>query len=183
MTRARLAACVPYLIWLVAAAVLWSLTTQISYDARPGQIGPSFWPRVAIGLMAISSIIEIGRLMLSSVPGKEIEGIGEALEGAEDAAEEDPRQPHLMLTGVVLTLAFGAVVSTIGFVLATFLFLVAFMYAGRYRNHAMIWSTALLGTLLFALVFLKVVYVSLPRGTAPFDGITQFVLRLLGGFT
>lgn len=182
MTPSRLVACLPYLIWLVVAAVLWVLTTQISYDARPGQIGPNFWPRVAIGLMAFSALIEIGRQLFSPMPGKEIAGIGEALEGSHDDGDDAPRQPHLLWIGIGLTLAFAVLVSTLGFVLSTFLYLAAFMYAGRYRNHAMIWSTSILGTLLFALVFLKVVYVSLPRGTAPFDSVTQFVLKLLGGF-
>ena len=182
MASSRLIACIPYLIWLVVAAVLWALTTQISFDARPGQIGPNFWPRVAIGFMALASLVEIGRQLFSAAPGKEIAGIGEALEGSDGAEDEAPRQPQLLLIGVVLTLAFAVLVSTLGFVLSTFLYLVAFMYAGRYRNHAMIWTTAALGTLLFAFVFLKVVYVSLPRGTAPFDAVTQFVLKLLGGF-
>lgn len=183
MTSSRLIACIPYLIWLVVAAVLWVLTAQISYDARPGQIGPTFWPRVAIGLMAFSAIFEIGRQLFSSAPGREIAGIGEALEGSEDDDDDAPRQPHLLLIGVGLTLAFAILVSTLGFVLSTFLYLVAFMYAGRYRNHVLIWTSSLIGTLLFALIFLKLVYVSLPRGTAPFDSVTQFVLNLLGGFS
>ncbi len=182
MSASRLVACIPYLVWLVVAAVLWFLTTQISFDARPGQIAPSFWPRVAIGLMGLSALIEIGRQLFSAAPGKEIAGIGEALEGGEDDEDDAPRQSHLLLIGVALTVAFAVLVSTFGFVLSTFLYLVAFMYAGGYRNHVMIWSASLLGTLLFAFVFLKVVYVSLPRGTAPFDSVTQFVLNLFGGF-
>lgn len=182
MSPSRLAACIPYVIWLVVAAVLWGLTTQISFDARPGQIGPNFWPRVAIGVMAFASIIEIGRQLFSAAPDKEIAGIGEALEGSGEDGEDAPRQPHLLLIGVALTLAFAVLVSTLGFVLSTFLYLVAFMYAGRYRNHALIWSSSLLGTLVFAFVFLKLVYVSLPRGAAPFDSVTKFVLSLLGGF-
>lgn len=182
MNSPRLIACVPYLIWLAVAAVLWILTTKIGYDARPGQIGPTFWPRAAIGLMAFSALVEIGRQLFSSAPGREIAGIGEALEGGEDE-DEAPRQPHLLLAGVVLTLAYAILVSTLGFVLSTFLYLVAFMYAGRYRNHVLIWTSSILGTLLFAFIFLKVVYVSLPRGTAPFDSVTQFVLNLLGGFS
>lgn len=182
MSSSRLAACLPYLIWLVVAAILWMLTTRISFDARPGQIGPTFWPRVAIGLMAISALVEIGRQLLSPMPGKEISGIGEALEGSHDDGDDAPRQPHLLMIGVGLTLAFALLVSTLGFVLSTFLYLVAFMYAGLYRNHVMIWTTSALGTLLFAFVFLKVVYVSLPRGTAPFDTVTQLVLSLLGAF-
>ena len=86
------------------------------------------------------------------------------------------------MAGVALTLAFAIGVSTLGFVLSTFLYLVVFMYAGRYRNHTVIWLSAILGTLLFAFVFLKVVYVSVPRGTPPFDSVTQAVLALFSWF-
>ena len=57
----------------------------------------------------------------------------------------------------------------LGFLLATFLFLAAFMYLGRYRNHVAIWAISAVVTLLTALMFLRIAYVSLPRGEPPFD--------------
>lgn len=181
MLAGRITVCIPYLICLAAAAVLWWLTGQITYSARAGQIGPEFWPRVAIGVMAAASLFEIARNLFSSAPGREVSGIGEALEkdaGAED--DEAPRVPSLLIAGIVLTLGFAVVVTTLGFVLSTFVYLVLFMYVGRYRNHTVIWLSAVLGTLIFAAIFLKLVYVSVPRGTPPFDSVTQAVLDLLG---
>ncbi len=175
----RLQAAVPYLICLAAAAVLWWLTGQITFDARPGQIGPTFWPRVAIGLMAAAAAVEAVRKLAALAPDRETKGIGEALEGGEEDDEADaPRVPALLYAGMALTLAYAVLVTTLGFVLSTFLYLAAFMYLGRLRDHAVVWTTAVVGTLVFALVFLKIVYVSLPRGTAPFDGVTELVLGL-----
>lgn len=183
MPSNRITACLPYVIWLLVAAVLWSLTAQITYDARVGQIGPAFWPRVAIGLMAAAALYELVRILFSATPEREVAGIGEALEGGEAGDDDEaPRAPALLMAGVALTLAFAIGVSTLGFVLSTFLYLVVFMYAGRYRNHTVIWLSAILGTLLFAFVFLKVVYVSVPRGTPPFDSVTQAVLALFSWF-
>ena len=40
-------------------------------------------------------------------------------------------------------------------------------------------AVCLIGMLLFAFIFLKVVYVSIPRGEPPFDQVTQFVMDLM----
>ena len=73
------------------------------------------------------------------------------------------------------------VVDTLGFLLSTFLFLAVFMYFGRYRNHVAIWSTSAVITILAALLFMRLAYVSLPRGTPPFDAFTDFIRVMVGG--
>lgn len=180
MLIGRLAACLPYVACLGVAVALWLLTGQITFDQRAGQLGPAFWPRVAIVIMAAAAAIEIIRKLVSPSPDREISGVGEVLESSAEDGDDAPRVPPLLLGAMALTLGYGLAVNTLGFVTTTFLFLVAFMYLGRYRNHAVIWLSALLGTLLFAVVFLKIVYVSLPRGTPPFDRVTQGVLDLFG---
>lgn len=179
---AKLRASAPYVIVLGFTALLWSLTNQITYSAQPGQLPPTTWPRVAIAVMAIAALLEIVRVLFTKTEEDTVAGLGEVIEGA--AVHEDPgfRLPHLLAGGVLLTLGFAVSVNTLGFLLATFIYLVAFMYLGRYRNHAVIWVGSLLGTMLFAVVFLKLVYVSLPRGTPPFDSVTQFVVNLLSLF-
>jgi hypothetical protein len=103
------------------------------------------------------------------------QGIAEVLDDGEGEAEA-PSYPRLLAAGVALVLAYGLVITTLGFILSTFLFLAAFMYLGRYRAHGVIWVASLLGTLAVSLIFLKVVYVSLPRGVAPFDRLTDLVM-------
>lgn len=187
MTSSRkLAACLPYMCALMAAVVLWWLSTAITFAAQPGQLAPTFWPRLAIGLMAISSLVEIARLLLAGNGATTIAGIGRTLDRSDDDddadAQADRRRPLLLAGGMALTLGFAGLVTTLGFLQSTFIFLVAFMYLGGYRNHVVVWLSSAIGTLVFALVFLKVVYVSLPRGTAPFDQVTQAVVDLLAKF-
>jgi hypothetical protein len=44
-----------------------------------------------------------------------------------------------------------------------------------------VWGTSIAITLLSALIFMRIAYVSLPRGTPPFDAVTDFVRVMLGG--
>jgi putative tricarboxylic transport membrane protein len=166
----------PYLIGLAAAVALFVYAGQIQYSARPGQLGPDFWPKLAIGLMAIMCVFEIVKIALGA--RVEAQGIAETLDQEDDAEEGAVRFPGLLAGGIGLVLAYGLLVPVLGFLISTFAFLVAFMYLGRYRSHGPIWLAGLLGTLVLAVVFLKVVYVSLPRGVPPFDRVTDAVVGL-----
>lgn len=184
MRASKLKSIVPYLLLLVIAAGLYTMTGNITYAARPGQIGPDFWPKVAIGLIAIVSALEIVRLLASRSPRSEIEGIVGKLDrepapGEAETDDEPPRRLPLLIAGIALTLAYAVLVPTLGFIAASFLFLLVFMYLGGIRSHVAIWLTSATGIVAFAFVFLKIVYVSLPRGEPPFDQVTQLVMDLL----
>jgi hypothetical protein len=176
MDRARLWATLPYLILLALTAWLFTVAGTIEYDQRPGQLGPDFWPKLALGLMAAASLLEIARVLLFGAKN-EPHGIADTLEEGE-AEEDSPRSLPLLLGGVVLTLAYGMLITVLGFPLATSLYLVSFMYLGGYRSHIVIWLSGLIGTALIATIFLNVVYVSLPRGVPPFDRVTDAIIGL-----
>jgi hypothetical protein len=178
MTKGTLRAALPYVVGLGVAALLFHYAQQIDYTPRPGALGPDFWPKAAIALMAIVCLIEIARVLLGFKA--EAHGVAEVLEaGAEE--EEAPKYPWLLAGGIVLVIVYAFVVDTLGFLLSTFLFLACFMYLGRYRKHLVVWGTSLAITLLAALLFIRIAYVSLPRGEPPFDAITDFVRIMMGG--
>lgn len=179
----RLKAAAPYLLGLAGAVVLFVLAGNFHYAARPGQLGPDFWPRVALVIIAVACVYELGRMMLMGSTDADVQGIAERLDREElDAtsaeADANSRLP-LLLGGMALTLAYAVLVPVLGFLLASYLFLVIFMYLGGERRHIAIWVTSTLGILAFAFVFLKLVYVSIPRGEPPFDQVTQLVMDLL----
>jgi len=157
------------------AGVLFFYAGQIEYSGREGQLGPDFWPKLAIGIMATVCLAEIVRIAL----GRR----GEALGISDVIVQDEPENPEetfpgLLAGGVALVIAYGVAVTILGFILSTFLFLVAFMYLGGYRAHVAIWIASFAGTIILAIIFLKVVYVSLPRGIAPFDRATDLVTGL-----
>lgn len=177
MAASRLAAAAPYAVLLAAAAFLFVVAGEAG-GGRPGQLGPMFWPRMAIILMALMCAIEIARIVRARGRG-EAHGIADLAEAGGEAESADaPRQPRLLAGGVALTLAYGVLIPLLGFPLTTFAYAVAFMYLGGYRSHPVIWLSAFLGSLLLSVLFLKVVYVSLPRGVPPFDQATDLIVGL-----
>jgi putative tricarboxylic transport membrane protein len=174
----------PYFVGLAVAAALYVYAGQIEYTPRPGLLGPDFWPKAAICLMAVSCLFEIARIFAGLK--SDAHGVAEVFE-EEDAVEQEgdgepvKTYPRLLIGGIVLVTVYAFVVETLGFLLSTFLFLAAFMYIGRYRRHVMVWSVSALITVLAALIFMRFAYVSLPRGAPPFDAFTDFIRVMLGG--
>jgi putative tricarboxylic transport membrane protein len=173
MTTQRVWMALPYAVLLAVAAWFTNLAAGIQYAHRPDTLGPDFWPRIVLAAMMALCAVQLARLLLGGRPADK--GLIEAMDDEEDAA---PRSNVLLGLGMVLTLAYGALVTTLGFLVATFLFLVLFMYVGRYRVHPAIWLSSAGGILLLTLLFQKVVYVSLPRGVPPFDHVTDLVLSV-----
>ncbi len=168
---------IPYVVGLVLAVGLFVHIGRVDYTHRPGQLGPDVWPKIALGLMGIVCAFEIGRRLVRGATVTR--GVADLLEQSEseDAGES---HPWLVAGGIVLVSVYAVLVPVLGFLLATFLFLAAFMYLGRYRRHVAIWSISAIATVLIGVLFLRIAYVSLPRGTPPFDRFTDFI-RLIPG--
>ena len=85
-----------------------------------------------------------------------------------------------LVLGIGVTVLYAAVVPVAGFFLTTFAYLVAFMALGRYRRMAMAIVVSLAGTLLLFYFFMKVAYISLPIGVAPFSAVSLFLMQVMG---
>lgn len=165
---------------LAAAIALYIVTGNFEYTAKPGRLGPNFWPRLLLALIMVMSLLEIAVALGRGGRGSARAEAGPAGEEQPAVDESKKRYPVLLVLGIGLTLGYVLLVSLLGFALTTFLFLVCFMYLGRYRRHAVIWVSSLVGTLLLMLIFVKLVYVSLPPGIPPFDSVTYLIYTLLG---
>jgi putative tricarboxylic transport membrane protein len=54
------------------------------------------------------------------------------------------------------------------------------MAIGRYRRMGLAIGVSLAGTLLLFFFFMKVAYVSLPIGRAPFSAVSLFLMQVMG---
>jgi O-antigen/teichoic acid export membrane protein len=168
----------PYVVGLAVAAGLFIHLGQIDYTPRPGHLGPEAWPRAAIALMAAACLFQIVRIGLSG--NAAAERAADELEATSEVSSEGPKFPLLLVGGIVLVMLYAVALPVLGFVLTTFLFLAAFIYLGRYRRHAVVWTFSATMTVLMAILFLRIAYVSLPRGIPPFDRIADLFLLIPG---
>lgn len=179
-------------VLLIVALYLYNMAMHFEFVLKPGRIGPDFWPKAILGLLILLAVLDI---VCGLVAGCKLDAKSSLLAGvapppdeeeetavsAVAAAEKEPvKYPKLLALGMILTVAYVALADTLGFVLTSYAYLVIFMYLGRYRKHAIIWLGSAVGTVALLLIFVKVVYVSLPIGMPPFDQLTFFLYRILG---
>lgn len=183
MRSVRLSRVILYVVILAACGGLYWLASRIGYTPRPGLIGPGFWPVAAISLIAAAALAEIVALALGGGAGDAVQALGEDFEqeaaAATQTSGEAQRSPLLLAGGVALVVAYAVLMPVLGFILATCVLLILFMYLGGERNHLRVWGTSTLGMLIIAVLFWKIAYISVPRGEPPFDQVTQFVMTLL----
>ena len=166
----------PYIAGLLIAVALYLYANGIEYTPRPGALGPQVWPELAILLLGASCLYEIVRRMI--VGNRDATGLMEAFERDDGKEEAEPVYPRMLIGGIVLMAVYAVLVPYLGFIFGTFLFLIAFMYVGGFRRHQTIWLTSFLVTLLCGVLFLRVAYVSLPRGIEPFAYATDIFFKI-----
>jgi putative tricarboxylic transport membrane protein len=168
---AGLQASLPYAVVFAAAAFFYFVAGRFQYAARPGELGPDVWPKAILALAMAVCTLQIAWQLVRPA------GDSPKAESGEQSA---PRVPHLLAAGIVLTLAYVAVLEYLGFFLATAAYLALFMVIGRFRRPLAVTATSLLGSLAFVFFFMKIVYVSLPLGVGAFQAVSIWILALLG---
>jgi putative tricarboxylic transport membrane protein len=178
MDRTLFRSITPYLVGLAIAIALYLYASTIEYAPRPGSLGPAAWPKLAILLLAASCLFEIVRRVI--VGNRDATGLIEAFEREEEEApEEKPTvYPRMLIGGIVLMAIYAVLLPYLGFIFGTFLFLVAFMYVGGFWRHGTVWLTSTVVTLLTGILFLRIAYVSLPRGVEPFAMATDVFFKI-----
>jgi putative tricarboxylic transport membrane protein len=177
MAAEKLKRIIPYVIILLGSLYFYYLAGQFRFSAKPGNLGPDFWPKLLLGLTMAACLYEI----IKTAFFLKIASLKEASEEQSAKAENKKKTyPALLVTGIAMTVAYAYFVTTLGFILCTFLYFALFMIVGRYRKIWAILANSVVGTLVLVVIFMKIVYVSLPLGQEPFSGVTFFVLRTLG---
>jgi putative tricarboxylic transport membrane protein len=180
---ARLRALAPYLLVLAGAAVLLWKTYHFGFAPRGDRPGPDVWPRAILVLAMLTCavrIVTVLRRPRHPDPVRIRDVMDNALAEQERAAEAMPRFPLLLGIGIALTIAYVALLGTLGFAVDTAVYLAAMMRTGRYRRWPVIISVAVIGALVFMFIFMKIVYLSLPIGRPPFAEVSLALMQLMG---
>ena len=184
--RRKAARIAPYCIVLAIAGILYHDASRIDFFAPAGRIGPDFWPKMVLILMIATCVYEIVRIGFFE-RDEQVSGILQTLSASPPTEESHPppvdggrSYPLLVTLGIAATVLYAAVVPVTGFFLTTLAYLVAFMAIGRYRRMGLAVGVSLVGTLLMFFFFMKVAYVSLPIGRAPFSAVSLFLMQVMG---
>jgi putative tricarboxylic transport membrane protein len=159
---------------LVAAVILLVHAQGLDGAAREGQLGPGFWPRLVLGGLGLACLAHL-------VTARRRGGEPLAPAPAPDA-EPGPIDWRRLAAGILLVVAYVIGATWLGFAIATAAFIAAFMRLGGARSAAGIAATALLGTAALLYVFVRVVYLPLPKGSGPLEDVTVALYRALGIF-
>ena len=175
----------PYVIVLAIVSYLYFLAAKMDFVAPGGRIGPDFWPKVILAMAMVACAYEIVKNLFFGKAHRELEGVlASVLKDAPMelpiAAAEEKTYPHLLWIGIAITVAYAVLIDKLGFFLCTLIYLIAFMWIGRYRRIGVILVTSLIGSLAFMFMFMKIVYVSLPLGVDPFSQVSFLLMRLMG---
>ena len=184
----RLSRTLPYALIGTAAGYLYYVAANIEYHARPGTLGPDFWPKAILLLTIAVCVYEVIKLAIRGRRARDAGGVLEEMveEGVGEhratppAASAEENHPWLLIAGMAATLLYVWASQRLGFFLATIIYLVVFMRLGGYRRWGVIAAVSVIGTLVLLFIFMKLVYVSLPIGVAPFSEVTLFLMRLMG---
>ena len=186
ISRRKAARIAPYVLVLGIAALLYRSASGIDFFAPAGRIGPDFWPKMVLLLMIATCVYEIVRIGVFSRDDS-VSGVLQTLSASPPTDEIPPPAPDegrsypvLLALGIGITVLYAAVVPVTGFFLTTALYLVAFIGLGRYRRMWLALGVSLAGTLLMVYFFMKVAYISLPIGVAPFSAVSLLLMQVMG---
>jgi hypothetical protein len=162
---------------IVLSAVLFLNTRALDDVARDPQLGPGFWPRLVLAGLALACGAKLGeewrRRRWRAKPGH---GRVEPASTVDGRREVSGRRLAAAVAAIVL---YVLVTPTTGFALATAAFIVAFMWLAGARSTSLLAGSAVLGTVGLLYLFVKLVYLPLPKGDGPLEAVTLGLYRLL----
>jgi putative tricarboxylic transport membrane protein len=182
----------PFVIVLAAGIWLWTVANDFAIKTTLGRAGPDLWPKIILVLLIGAAIWGIAEALLKSRADDETsilianasrsagheKDARQDLAAATDGANE--RHPRYAVAGIAAMLGYVTVIPYVGFLIATFLLLLAIMLAAGYTRVLRAAAISFIGAFVFFIVFQRVVYVSLPHGEGPFKELTLALMALLG---
>jgi putative tricarboxylic transport membrane protein len=172
---------------VIASCLLLLATGGLDQGVPGDRLGPAFWPRLVLACLAGTCLVRLagslrGRPTTAAAGADGV--VPEAtrvLPDATVAVDMAPAPIALARLGVAMTLILLYVLATpiTGFPLATMGFVAGFMWVSGARSAAGIAVGAVLGTVGLLYLFVKAVYLPLPKGDGPFEAVTLALYRVL----
>jgi putative tricarboxylic transport membrane protein len=157
----------PYALVFGVAAFLLYRAQHFEFTAPVDQVGPDSWPKLILYMIMATSAFEGARRLLTASRTRSGSAV---VPTVESPFEREPADMRVVLTCVAASVVYLALFEIVGFFLDTVVFVLSLIAL----------AISIVTTLLFMLVFLRVIYVALPIGTGPFEWLSTSLMRLLG---
>lgn len=181
----------PFVMVFGVGVWLWTVANDFAISTTLGRAGPDLWPKIVLVLLIGAALWGMVDAALRSKRGDDTsvlitnatrsagheEDAREDLQGDADGTE---KRPIFAILGIASMLGYVLVIPYLGFAISTFLLLLAIMLFAGYERWLRATIIAGLGSLVFFVVFQRLVYVSLPMGAGPFKELTLALMALLG---
>ena len=152
------------LLGIALAIALLPGTWGLDTVAR-GPLGPGFWPRLALIGLALGCLAKV------------------VAEWRRDRVSEHGSRPPIsrakLAAGIGALVLYVMLAPWLGFAIVSALFIAGFMALCGTRSIAALAASATIGTVSLLYVFVKLVYLPLPKGDGPFETLTLALYRAL----
>lgn len=148
-------------ILFLASIYLYYVADCIPTPDQFKDVGAGIWPKIIFTCMILACIVLFVTTLRKEDGGKALSGKEELLR---------------LLMPVSLCAAYVAAMRWIGFLVGSMIFSVVYMHLVGYRKKIMIAIISLAVPLLVGLIFLKLMYIPIPKGVGIFKTISEFFL-------
>ena len=157
---------------LVFSFVFWRFAAQIPQGRVSTTVGASFWPIMLLGLLALCAIFLL-------IPALHKRRLGNVDDGNEPVDPEEEAvgavvYPHNFWVTLGLMGGYTYLMTVIGFVLATPVFIAFSSWIMGFRRWKTLVPVTIVLSLALIYLFPKVLYIPLPRGIGTFRTISLF---------
>jgi len=174
----RLQAALPYVVVLAVGVFLYYEADHFDFEQVSGRIGPGAWPKIVLVLMLATALWGI---VSSALKAGKAEGEATSEVEEDEAVTQLPElYPGLVWLAVAATVAYLLLLPILGFFAATLIYSGGLMYLGHYRRLLPVGGLSLVIALAFMFMFMRVVYVALPLGVAPFNEVSYALMAAMG---
>jgi len=151
---------------IVAFLLLLISTTTIKVDKD--SLGPFFWPKVMLIGLIICGVLKL---------------VMHLRKGTRSFTKESTEvRPDYKITFLSMLFVLGYFLGIVflGYPLASLMFIPLFAYLGGVRKFTVLAATSIGLTIITSILFVGLMYVSLPRGEWIFFDVTNFLFSILG---
>ena len=158
----------PPLAGVALASALYPGTRGLDAIARG--LGPGFWPRLALIGLALACLAKFVEEWRRARAGTVVTAGG---------AARPPISQAKLAAGIGLIVLYVLLAPYVGFPLVTALFIATFMVLCGTRSVRALAGNVVVGTVGLLYLFVKLVYLPLPKGDGPFETLTLALYRAL----